>query len=154
VPANSQIVPSVWAMKWKRRIQTEKVYKWKARLNMDGSKQIKGLTYWETYAPVASWPLIQLIMTTAIINKWYSKQIDFVLAYSQAEAETDNLYMEIPKGFTLNEGFEPREWVLQLKRNVYSGKAAGPVWNKHLVAKSKEPSTIASSAIIILENNL
>ena len=137
VPPRSQVIPSVWAMKRKRRIQTQEVYKWKARLNIDGSKQIKGLSYWETYAPVASWSLIRLVLTIAIINKWYSKQIDFVLAYPQAPAEVDNLFVEIPRGFTLPEGFKPSDWVLQMKKNVYGGRQGGRVWNKHLVGKLK-----------------
>jgi hypothetical protein len=50
VPKDVQILPAVWAMKRKRRIATREVYKWKARLNIDGSKQIKGLNYWETFS--------------------------------------------------------------------------------------------------------
>jgi hypothetical protein len=47
VPASSvsegaSIFPAVWAMRRKRRILTRKVYKWKARLNLDGSKQVAG----------------------------------------------------------------------------------------------------------------
>lgn len=34
----------------KRRILTREVYKWKARLNLDGGKQELGINYWETYA--------------------------------------------------------------------------------------------------------
>jgi hypothetical protein len=48
VPSKASILPAVWAMKRKRRIATREIYKWKARLNIDGSKQIKGVNYWET----------------------------------------------------------------------------------------------------------
>jgi hypothetical protein len=34
------VMPVVWSMKWKRRISTREVYKWKANMNMDGSKQV------------------------------------------------------------------------------------------------------------------
>ena len=58
VPEGVPILPAVWAMRHKRQIATREVYKWKARLNIDGSKQVQGVNYWETYAPVASWSTI------------------------------------------------------------------------------------------------
>jgi hypothetical protein len=134
VPEGATILPAVWAMQRKRCISTGEVYKWKARLNLDGSKQIKGVHYWETYAPVASWPTIRLILTMAIIKNWYTKQIDYVLAYTQAKIETDNVYMKIPRGFEIP-GSRPEEYVLKIDRNIYGGKAAGRVWNKHLVER-------------------
>jgi hypothetical protein len=39
VPAGIKVLPSVWAMKCKRRITTREVYKWKARLNVGGHMQ-------------------------------------------------------------------------------------------------------------------
>ncbi|KAI2507504.1 hypothetical protein MHU86_6892 [Fragilaria crotonensis] len=49
VPPGTKILPSVWAiMKRKCRIATREVCKWKARLNIDGSKQEEGVNYWET----------------------------------------------------------------------------------------------------------
>jgi hypothetical protein len=133
VPRGAQVVPGVWAMRRKRRITTQEVYKWKARLNLDGSRQIKGVSYWDTYAPVASWSVIRLILTIAIINKWHSKQIDYVQAYPQADAETDNLYMEVPRGFELKGGLRPKDYVMHVKKNIYGNKAGGRIWNKHLV---------------------
>jgi Reverse transcriptase (RNA-dependent DNA polymerase) len=137
VPEGATILPAVWAMRRKRRISTGEIYRWKARLNLDGSKQIKGIHYWETYAPVASWPTIRLILTMAIIKRWHTKQIDFVQAYTQAKIETDNVYMKIPKGFEIR-GKNTDECVLKIDQNIYGGKAAGRVWNKHLVNKLTE----------------
>ena len=139
IPEGSSILPAVWAMKRKRWISTQEVYKWKARLNIDGSKQTKGVNYWETYAPVASWPIIHLILTLSIIKGWHTSQIDFVMAYTQAEAETDTLYMQVPKGYNL-----PKEkkgtHILKILRNIYGQKQVGRVWNKHLVRKLQEIS--------------
>jgi hypothetical protein len=58
VPEGAKILPSVWAMKRKRRISTGEVYKWKARLNLHGGKQEHGINYWETYAATLAWPII------------------------------------------------------------------------------------------------
>jgi hypothetical protein len=48
VAEGTVILPSVWSMKCKLRITTNEIYKWKARLNVHGGKQIKNVHYWET----------------------------------------------------------------------------------------------------------
>jgi hypothetical protein len=58
VPEGARILPAEWAMRRKRRIMDGSIHKWKARLNIDGGKEVQGLDYWETYAPVASWSTI------------------------------------------------------------------------------------------------
>jgi Reverse transcriptase (RNA-dependent DNA polymerase) len=101
LPKKARILPCVWAMRRKRRILDGTRYKWKARLNVDGGKQIRGVDYWETYAPVATWTTIRIVLIMAIKEKWCIKQLDFVQAYPQAPVETE-LYIEIPKGFVVN----------------------------------------------------
>jgi len=133
VPKGATILPAVWQMKHKCRIQTQEVYKWKAHLNIDGSHQVKGWDYWDTYTPVATWGSICLILAKAIIQGWHSKQIDFVMAYTQAPVKWD-MYMEISKGFKV-EG--DGDYILQIHKNIYSQKQAGRIWNKHLVVKLK-----------------
>jgi Reverse transcriptase (RNA-dependent DNA polymerase)/GAG-pre-integrase domain len=89
VPNGHKILPAVWAMRRKRDIETREVYKWKARLNIHGGKQEHGINYWDTYAPVASWASIRLVLIMAVLRKWKTKQLDFVLAFPQAPVETD-----------------------------------------------------------------
>jgi hypothetical protein len=62
VPKGEKILPTVWQMKRKRDIKTQKIKKYKARLNIDGSRMEKGIHYWDTYAPVASWNYIRLLL--------------------------------------------------------------------------------------------
>jgi hypothetical protein len=59
VPSHSKILPAVWSMKHKRRIETRKVYKHKARLNLD---------YHEMYSPVVRWTSIHLMLILSIIQ--------------------------------------------------------------------------------------
>ena len=129
VPEGTPVLPSVWAFRRKRRIATNEVYKWKARINVHGGKQVHGVNYWETYAPVVSWPTVRLFLISMIINKWKSRQIDFVLAFPQADIECD-MYMEVPQGFKVD---GPRDqYALQLVRNLYGQKQAGRVWNSYM----------------------
>jgi hypothetical protein len=133
VPKDKTILRAVWQMKRKRDIKTRAIKKWKARLNIDGSKMKYGTHYDETYAPVARWNSIRLLLSMAAIHGWHTTQIDYVLAFPQAPVERD-LYMEVPRGFEVG-GAKDGEYVLQLHRNVYGQKQASRVWNKYLVDK-------------------
>jgi len=42
------------------------------------------------------WTTVRLIITLAMIKGWYSRQLDFVLAYPQAEVQ-GNIYMKYQK---------------------------------------------------------
>ena len=97
IPAGTKILDSVWAMKRKRDILTQNITKWKARLNLHGGQQEHGVHYWETYAPVVNWFSIRLLLSRALASNWYTKQVDFVLAYPQADPECD-MYMKLPQG--------------------------------------------------------
>jgi hypothetical protein len=129
VPSGTKVLPAVWAMRRKRRIATGEPYKWKARLNVHGGKQEHGVNYWETYAPVIAWDTIRLFLILALLNGWATRQIDFVLAYPQADIECP-IYMEIPSQFQYQGS--RKDHCLLLKKNLYGQKQAGRVWNRYL----------------------
>jgi hypothetical protein len=129
LPANTEVLPSVWAFRRKRRIATQEVYKWKARLNLHGGRQTKDVNYWETYSPVVGWSTIRMFLILMLINGWSSKQVDFVLAYPQADIECE-MYMEVPQGFNVDGA--RRDYCLKLRKNLYGQKQAGRVWNQYL----------------------
>ena len=110
VPKTATLLPAVWQMRRKRDIRTRMIKKYKARLNIDGSRMKKGIDYDQTYSPVAAWSSIRLVLALAATHNWHTKQIDYVLAYPQAPVER-TLYMEIPKGIQF-EGKSARDWVL------------------------------------------
>ena len=62
VPANIEVVPSVWALRCKCNLITNEITKYKARLNLHGRKQVYGINYYDTYAPVVTWFAIQLLL--------------------------------------------------------------------------------------------
>jgi hypothetical protein len=131
VPASQDILPSVWAVRRKRRIDTREVYKYKARLNIHGGMQKHGVDYCETYSPAVNWFSIRLCLTLALLFQWKTRQIDFVLAFPQAEVEWD-LYMDLPRGLIFA-GVHRKTHCLKLKKNLYGSRQAGRVRNQHLV---------------------
>jgi len=68
-------------MKRKRDIATDKVLKYKAQLNIDGSKTKKGIHYNKTYAPIANWSSVCLLFTLITSLNWHSVQLDYVQAF-------------------------------------------------------------------------
>ena len=125
VPSGQKIMRGVWSMIRKRRAGTGEIYKWKARLCIDGSSQQYGVNYWETYSPVVTWETVRSLLTLAMFNGWETRQIDFVLAFPQAEVECP-MYMEVPQGCNINGS--RKDHVLQLQKNLYGAKQGSRVW--------------------------
>ena len=64
------------------------------------------------------------------MHKWKTRQVDFVLAFPQADIEFD-IYMNIPKGIQTKYG-DGNTRVLKLQENLYGQRQAGRVWVDHL----------------------
>ena len=124
---------SDWLIRRKCSLTTNKITKHKARLNLHGGKQIYSMNYYETYAPVVTWFAIRLVIIFGILFQWSLRQVDFIMAYSQASIEMD-IYMELPQGIKTAEG-NSKEHVLKLLKNNYGQKQAGRVWNEYLIDK-------------------
>jgi hypothetical protein len=133
VPEDVQIIPSVWLMQCKRDLTTNEIKSHKPRLNLHGRKQIYGMNYYETYAPVVTWFAIRIMIIFGIIFCWALHQVDFTMAYLQALIEMD-IYMELPQGIQTAHG-NTKDHVLKLEKNIYGQKQAGCVWNSFLVDK-------------------
>ena len=89
VPKGSTILPAVWQLRRKRDIRTGEIKKYKARCNIDGSRMKYGEHYEQTYAPVAGWTSIRLLLALVLLFQWHTVQLDYVLAYPQAPAVRD-----------------------------------------------------------------
>ena len=107
------------------------MYKWKARLNVHGGQQEHGVNFWETYVPVVRWQTERLLFIHSILKGWFSKQMDFMLAYPHALAEVP-LYRHFPKGYEFKNRISKDTHVLKLTKNIYGQKQVGRVWNKYL----------------------
>ena len=56
---------------------------------------MESIDYWSTYSPMATWSMVHLAIVLALINKWHSQSINFVLAFLQVPVQTD-IYMKPP----------------------------------------------------------
>ena len=133
MPSNiKKTIRMVWSFKRKRRPDGS-LLKHKARLCVHGGMQEEGINYWQTYAPVVRMSTIRLLMSLSITQDLISRQIDFILAYPQAPAET-TIYLELPPGYKdfLSPGENPKDFVLLLIKNVYGLKQGSRTWFHYL----------------------
>ncbi|MGL5935157.1 MAG: reverse transcriptase domain-containing protein, partial [Cetobacterium sp.] len=109
VPPDKKILPGVWALRRKRDSHTGKIKKHKARWILDGSKQVYGVGFDNTYSPTATWPSIRLLLTMSLLNEWPTRQLDFVQAFPQATISHQQ-FAELPRGIEI-EGVSPEKYV-------------------------------------------
>ena len=69
VPEEEKVLDSVWVMRRKRCILTNKIYKWKSRLNLHGGQQEYAVNFYKIYSPVISWASARLLLIHAIIYR-------------------------------------------------------------------------------------
>ena len=120
------VLPSTWAFKCKR-YPDGSVRKLKARFCARGDKQIEGVDYFDTFAPVVNWTTVRLMLILSLILNLSTAQVDYTAAFVHApidknpewdnmteeEREKSGVYVQMPRGFT-----QPGK-VLKLKKSLY-----------------------------------
>ena len=62
--------------------------------------QLKGIYFFETYAPVVQWTTVSLIIILEIILQLKSNQDDITAVFIHAKLEkNEKVYVKMPKGF-------------------------------------------------------
>ena len=56
------------------------------------------VTFWDNYSRVVNWISVRGMLTMSILQKFHTKSVDFVLAYSQSDVKSE-IYMNTPLGF-------------------------------------------------------
>jgi hypothetical protein len=85
------------------------------------------------------WATTRFFLIQSILLGWHTRQVDFTLAYPQADVERP-LYMEIPKGVDVagtSTNASTKDYALQLIKNLYGQKQAGRVWYLWLTERLK-----------------
>ena len=57
-------------------------------------KVIKGVDYFDTYAPVVSWLTVRIVMVLALILHLESVQVDYTAAFIQAPIQ--DVFVKLP----------------------------------------------------------
>jgi hypothetical protein len=89
----------------------------KARWCVRGDRQLEGIDFFETYAPVVAWSTVRLLLILTVKLGLATKQVDYTLAFVQADLK-ETVYVEMPKLF------EKQGYVYKLKKSVYGLRQA------------------------------
>jgi hypothetical protein len=121
VPSNKKVLPMKWDFRLKR-YPDGLPKKFKARYCVRGDRQVEGVDYDETWAPVVQWTTVRGMMILALKQGLATAQADITAAFVHAPLKPhEEIYVEQPKGFVYG---EPGELVLKLHKSVYGIKQA------------------------------
>ena len=120
-PSNRNIVGSKWVFKIKRKSDGS-IDRYKARLVAQGFSQLPGHDFDETFAPVARYDSLRILLRIASQNKWIPQQMDVNSAYLYGTLK-ETIYME------LTPGFRTSEKCALLRKCIYGLKQSGREWH-------------------------
>jgi hypothetical protein len=136
------VIPSTWAFKCKR-FPDGLVRKLKSRFCARGDKQIEGVDFFETYAPVVNWQTVRLMLVMSLLLGLSTRQVDYTAAFVHADIDKDpnwenmteeerrrsGVYIDMPRGFAKHHK------VLKLKKSLYGLKQSPRNFFLHLKEK-------------------
>ena len=95
------------------------IKKFKARFCARGGMQLKGIDFFETYAPVVQWTTIRLMFILEVLLGLKSKQGDVTCAFLHSDLEPgETVYVGMPLGFNVKSKNGKRQ-VLKLKKTLF-----------------------------------
>lgn len=119
VPEASKVLPSKWVYALKRAMDGT-IEKYKARIVAGGHRQGEG-DFRETFAPVAKFVSLRILLTLAAIDDLEVEQVDVVAAFLHGELE-EELFMRAPQGVEpeVDKRGHPKVW--RLRKSIYGLK--------------------------------
>ncbi|MBW0482653.1 hypothetical protein O181_022368 [Austropuccinia psidii MF-1] len=124
-PTDKQILGTRWVFTTKSNQQGD-VICYKARLVVQGHRQVKGINFEETFAPTPTFETLWSIFAIASAYKWRVTTFDVTTAYLHSQLDED-IYIKAPLGVAVGPGM-----VFKLNKALYGLKQAGRCWWLHI----------------------
>ena len=127
LPPGRVCIPSGWNFK----IKTDKdgqPKRRKARFFAKGYRQIKGIDFQESFAPVVRYDSLRVVIATAASQNLELIQLDVKTAFLNGEID-EEIYISQPQGYII-QGRE--EEVCKLNKALYGIRQASRIWNLKL----------------------
>jgi hypothetical protein len=124
LPSGCKALGSKWV--FKRKLKPDgSVEKYKARLVVQGFRQIEGLDFFDTYSPVTRITSIRMLIAIAALRNLEIHQMDVKTAFLNGDLE-EEIYMKQPEGYVV-----PRHEnkVCRLVKSLYGLKQAPKQWH-------------------------
>ena len=121
LPADRSAIGCCWVFKRKED------GRFKARLVAKGYSQRLGIDYQETYAPVAKFTTLRILLSLVSENDWELEGMDVKTAFLHSElAET--IFMKIPEGIQPKGGGNLSRMACRLIKTIYGLKQSPRAW--------------------------
>jgi hypothetical protein len=127
LPAGRKAIGSRWVFTIKTD-ENGNLLRHKAHLVAQGFTQVEGIDYTETFAAVAKYDTVRILLVLAAKFDLELDQMDVRTAFLNADLKED-IYLKQPAGF---EDPEHPDWVWKLEKAIYGLKQAGYKWNQTL----------------------
>ena len=124
-PTDQDVLTGTWVLKTKYK-SSGVIDKRKARWVAHGYKQVEGIDFNETFAPVVSYPAIRIVLAVAALRGLRIKQFDVKTAFLNGEIK-ERVYIKQPTGYEVK-GKE--HLVCRLHRSLYGLKQSPRCWNE------------------------
>ena len=95
IPADRKPIPFAWVFKLK--CNPDGTVRYKARIVMQGFRQRQGIDFKETFAPVAKWTSIRVLLALSTIFDWHLTHVDFETAFMVPKIDAE-VYIKLSDG--------------------------------------------------------
>ncbi|KAJ9534619.1 hypothetical protein QJQ45_002903 [Haematococcus lacustris] len=122
-----RVLPGRWVFKTKRGADGS-ILKHKARFVIKGYRQVEGVDFDDSFAPVVTQGTQRVLLSVAAARGWELQQLDVETAFLNALVDEGRLvFCQQPPGFETGQGL-----VCQLDKAVYGRRQAPRAWYQHL----------------------
>ena len=133
IPTNIQPVGYRWVFVRKQNENNE-IVRYKTRLMAQGFSQRLEIDYEETYSLIMDAITFRYLISLAVLEGLDLLLMDVVTTYLYGSLDA-NVYMKIPKGFTLSKAMNSKPqgmYSIKLQRSLYGLKHSGRMWYNRL----------------------
>jgi hypothetical protein len=122
-----KVIPCKWIFTVKT-LHDGSLDRFKARLVAGGHRQVEGVDYNETYAPVSKHATLRTLFAVAANRGWSVQQLDIKTAFLHGDVDSE-VYMMQPVGF-----IDGVNNVVVMNKSIYGLKQAPKIWYETLNA--------------------
>lgn len=122
LPTGKKAIRSKWVYRIKYN-SNGSIERYKARLFILENRQIEGVDFTETFAPVARMASVRVFLAVAAVKKWELHQMDVHNAFLHGDLH-EEVYMTPPQGLPV----VPKGYVCRLQKSLYGLRQAPRNW--------------------------